>query len=117
MRFQAHEKEAFAARLSDGRAKAKLTREQVVGLSPSLTSVQLLYNYERARTAPESIEIIIDLERALELAPGTLCRMLGFSPLGRYPAELGVEDAIAADPRLDADAKAELMAMYRAVAR
>ncbi len=117
MKFTRGEIEAFAARLADARAEAGLPRRAVAEQVEGLSEPQQLYNYEKGFRAPDRIGVVLGLERAVGLESGTLCRLLGFAPPdGRLPAP-GVEDAIAADPHLSLDAKAQMLSAYRRLAR
>jgi transcriptional regulator with XRE-family HTH domain len=61
---------------------------------------------------------VIPLERALELEPGTLARLLGYMPLDTMRGELRtVLDAIMADPNLGQRERDLLLAMYRELVR
>lgn len=55
---------------------------------------------------------IFAIEAALELAPGSLSRLLGYVPAGTAPA-VTVEDAIAADPVLTKPERRMLVSAYR----
>lgn len=113
MKFHRSEIEAFAARLAAARADIGLPRREVVDAVDGISEPQQLYNYEKARRAPDRIEVITGLEDALELERGVLCRLLGFAPLdGALPIP-SVEDALAADEGLSPDAKAQLAGAYR----
>ncbi|MEX0953374.1 MAG: hypothetical protein WDZ26_06050 [Nitriliruptoraceae bacterium] len=117
MRFRAEEIEAFAVRLAGARAEAGLPRRELVERVEGISEPQQVYNYEKARRAPERIEVILGLESALGLERGTLCRLLGFAPLdGRAPIPT-VEDAIAVDPLLTREAREQLLGAYRRLRR
>ncbi len=58
-------------------------------------------------------EIVFAMERVLGLRPGDLSRHLGYMPVSVHPAPVGVEQAIAADPKLSARFKRALIATYR----
>ena len=122
MRFAPEQISAFAARLANARRAAGLTRREVVDAVDGISDPQQLYNYEKARRAPDRIEVVTGLERVLHLPVGTLCRMLGFEPLqrasqksasdARDPGSI-VEDGIARDARLSRAAKDQLLSIYR----
>ncbi|MEX0592385.1 MAG: helix-turn-helix domain-containing protein [Nitriliruptoraceae bacterium] len=126
MRFSPEQISAFAARLADARQAAGLTRRDVVEAVHGISDPQQLYNYEKARRAPDRIEVVTGLEDALHLPIGTLCRMLGFEPFqtssrksgsGRGDHGASVEDAIASDQRLSRTAKDQLLSVYRRLAQ
>ena len=56
------------------------------------------------------------IEKALDLAPGSLSRLLGYVPAGLAPAT-SVVDAINADPRLDKSARSVLIDVYRSATK
>lgn len=58
-------------------------------------------------------DVAFAMERALGLRPGDLSRHLGYLPVAARPEPVGVEAAIAADPRLSATLKRALLAAYR----
>jgi len=126
MRFSAEQVSAFATRLADARRAAGLTRREVVDAVRGISDPQQLYNYEKARRAPDRIEVVTGLESALQLPVGTLCRMLGFEPFetasrksSSARGDLGptVEDAIARDAKLSRAAKDQLLSEYRRLAQ
>lgn len=117
MRFRRNEVEAFAVRLAAARAAAGLPRRELVDRVDGVSEPQQVYNYEKARRVPERIEVILGLEEALALDPGTLCRLLGFVPLGVDPPMPTVEDAIATDSRLTTEAREQLLGAYRRLRR
>jgi transcriptional regulator with XRE-family HTH domain len=57
-------------------------------------------------------ETVFAIERALNVDPGHLSRPLGYLPVDRGSASIGVEAAIAESLLLDGDEKAALLAMY-----
>jgi transcriptional regulator with XRE-family HTH domain len=116
VRFDAAQLSGFAARLSDARAALGLSRREVCERCPGVGDPQRLYNYERARRAPESLEVVRQLESAVGLAPGTLHRLLGLAPLSLDLAPPTTADAIAADPALSRVAKEQLLSAYRRLA-
>jgi transcriptional regulator with XRE-family HTH domain len=89
VRFTPAQLSGFAARLSDARAAMDLRRREVCERCPDVRDPQQLYNYERGRRAPESLDA--------DLAPPTTA------------------DAIAADAALSRAAKAQLLSAYRAL--
>jgi len=126
MRFSSEQVSAFATRLADARREAGLTRREVVDAVRGISDPQQLYNYEKARRAPDRIEVLTGLENALQLPVGTLCRMLGFEPLHTASRQRShasedlkptVEDAIARDARLSQAAKDQLLSLYRRLAQ
>jgi transcriptional regulator with XRE-family HTH domain len=69
--------------------------------------------WEQGKSLPTPVNVV-DLERALELAPGTLARLLGYMPLDTMQREMRtVLDAIMADPELGQRERDLLLAMYR----
>lgn len=117
MRFRPDEIEAFAVRLSAARAEAGLPRRALVERVEGISEPQQVYNYEKARRAPERIEVVLGLEEALDLERGTLCRLLGFAPPdGQVPVPT-VQDAIAVDPTLSREAREQLLGAYRRLRR
>lgn len=57
---------------------------------------------------------VFDMERALDLQPGSLSRVLGYLPASARSV-VTVEDAIRADATLTARHRDALLAMYRAL--
>lgn len=57
---------------------------------------------------------VMAIERALELRPGTLTRLLGYLPIDAKPPR-SFEDVISSDPKLGLQARAGLRALYRAL--
>jgi hypothetical protein len=113
MKFDPSQVEAFAARLADARAATGLPRRAIVERVEGLSEPQQLYNYERARRAPDRVEVVLGLEEAVDLPRGTLCRLLGFAPPdGEVPVP-NVQDALAADTALSLEARAQLLSAYR----
>ena len=113
MRFEPAQLTGFAARLSEARAAAGLSRREVCERCPGVRDPQQLYNYERARRAPESLTVVAELEAAVALPPGTLHRLLGLAPLDADLVPPVTADAIAADPVLSRAAKEQLLSAYR----
>ena len=113
MRFEPSQLSGFAARLSDARAALGLSRREVCERCPDVRDPQQLYNYERGRRGPESLEVVAQLEAALQLRRGTLHRLLGLAPLGARLAPPTTADAIAADTMLSRAAKEQLLSAYR----
>lgn len=121
MKFAPHEIEAFAARLADARRAAGMTRREVADIVDGISEPQQLYNYEKARRAPERVSVVVGLEAALSLDAGSLCRLLGFEPprptqggdTDTSDRPWGVADAIAHDAQLSREAKEQLLSAYR----
>lgn len=70
-------------------------------------------SWEKGIWAPAP-EKVFEIERLLDLPPGTLSRHLGYLPLGAQPS---VQAAVDSDPRLDERGKTLLIDMYRTLAR
>ncbi|MEX2324553.1 MAG: helix-turn-helix domain-containing protein [Nitriliruptoraceae bacterium] len=117
MKFDQRNIDAFAARLADARAAAGLPRRAIVEAVDGISEPQQIYNYENGRRAPDRIDVVLGLERAVGLERGTLCRLLGFAPLDSAGEPPTVEDAIAADDGLSREAKVQLLSAYRRVAQ
>ena len=64
------------------------------------------------RRGPATPAQAIAIERALDVTPGSLTRLLGFLPVDTVPA-LSVPAAIDADPNLTDQAKRALLSAYR----
>ncbi len=117
MKFERNEIEAFAARLAGARAALGIPRRVIVEEVEGISEPQQLYNYEKARRAPDRIEVVLGLEEALALERGVLCRLLGFAPLDGARSIPSVEDAIATDDVLTLEAKTQLVSAYRRLTR
>lgn len=57
--------------------------------------------------------LVFDIERALELEPGSLSRILGYVPADVVKMSAEVPEAIEADPMLDERGRRSLLAAYR----
>jgi len=66
----------------------------------------------RTGASEPSKEKVRALERVFDLAPGALSRTLGYLPLDAVPV-ISVEDAIAADVRLDEVDRQVVSGVYR----
>lgn len=115
MKFTSEQLTAFGIRLADARSATGWTRERLIEHVDTIGSAQQLYNYEKGMRAPETVDIVYDLEDALNLPPSSLAICLGFAR-PHIPVRLGTLDAIAQDPRLSVDAREALMAAYRTAA-
>lgn len=65
------------------------------------------------KSAPETPDDVFAIERALEVAPGSLSKHLGFLPPDAVRVASAFEDVIADDPALDDDERAFLLNAYR----
>jgi transcriptional regulator with XRE-family HTH domain len=98
------------ARRGHGWSQRKLAEK--LGVSHSTVAF-----WEQGKTLPTSVNVV-DLERVLELEPGTLARLLGYMPLDTMQREMRtVLDAIMADPDLGQRERDLLLAMYRELVR
>jgi transcriptional regulator with XRE-family HTH domain len=104
-------KQAIAhARRGHGWSQRKLAEK--LGVSHSTVAF-----WEQGKTLPTPVNVV-DLERILELEPGTLARLLGYMPLDTMQREMRtVLDAIMADPDLGQRERDLLLAMYRELIR
>jgi transcriptional regulator with XRE-family HTH domain len=104
-------KQAIAhARRGHGWSQRKLAEK--LGVSHSTVAF-----WEQGKTLPTPVNVV-DLERVLELEPGTLARLLGYMPLDTMQREMRtVLDAIMADPDLGQRERDLLLAMYRELVR
>lgn len=71
-------------------------------------------SWEKAIWAPAP-EKVFELERLIDLPPGSLSRHLGYVPASG--AHLSVLAAVDADPGLDAESKQLISSLYRKLAR
>jgi transcriptional regulator with XRE-family HTH domain len=98
---------ALATALNDRRMTgADLSR--ILGVSSAAVSLWL--NSDSLTIKPDNVFAI---ERALELAPGSLSRLLGYLPVDAAPA-VTPEEAIVADATLSDDARELLLGALRA---
>lgn len=111
MKFSKDAVTAFGLRLRQAREEHGLIREQVAETTG--IKVQALYNYEQGLRAPATLDLVWELEDAVELDRGVLARHLGFAPLDGCPPVATIEDAIAADVRVDPEGRSQLLAAYR----
>lgn len=70
-----------------------------------------------AIAVPESPAIVFEVERALDLTPGSLSRHLGFLPIEAVRSVATVRAAIMDDAALSAEEKAMLLGAYEAAAK
>jgi hypothetical protein len=68
-------------------------------------------NYVNGKVEPEPAGVFA-MERALQVAPGTLSQLLGYLPVDR-PRGTAVGDAINVDPRLTDSGRRALLAAYQ----
>lgn len=60
---------------------------------------------------------VFEVERVLELVPGSLSKLLGYLPLDAVTVTADFDKVVKADPYLDDDAKKGLVSMYRSLRR
>ncbi len=117
------QREALGAFIRQQRKRAGLSLRQLAELT-SLSN-PYLSQVERGLHEP-SVRVLRAISDALNLSAETLLAEAGLidamtrhSPDGKSPgpapAALGTEDAIRADPRLNQDQKAALIAVYRSM--
>lgn len=70
-----------------------------------------------AIAAPDSPSLVFDIERALDLTPGSLSKHLGFLPIDAVRSVATVRSAIMDDAALSADEKTMLLGAYEAAAK
>jgi transcriptional regulator with XRE-family HTH domain len=102
--------------LVETRARRRLSQRQLgraAGVSKAAVS-----QWEVGRSLPVPANVP-NLERALELEPGTLSRLLGYLPItsGDDKTTLDVIEAIRRDARLGEHGQELLIAMYRQLVR
>jgi transcriptional regulator with XRE-family HTH domain len=110
------QKEEFRRALREGReSQRRSQRELATALGVSHTAVS---QWEVGRSLPSPAKVP-DLERALELEPGALSRLLGYLPIasGDDKASLDVIEAIRRDTRLGEQGQELLITMYRQLLR
>jgi hypothetical protein len=106
---------ALRQRLEDlGRSRAWLGQQVAIlelgeGSRPyTASAVTMWVNGDTEPTRPK----VWAIEEALETRPGALSRLLGYLPIDARPVA-SVPAAIEIDPRLDAEGRRVLMAVYR----
>ena len=109
-------REEFRRVLSKTRAERRLSLAALgrsIGVSKSAVA-----QWENGRSLPVPAKVP-DLERALELAPGALSRLLGYVPItsGDDKTTLDVIEAIRRDARLGQHGQELLITMYRQLLR
>jgi transcriptional regulator with XRE-family HTH domain len=110
------QKEQFRRAFIEARTKRRLSQRelgQAAGVSKAAVS-----QWELGRSLPIPAKVP-DLERALELEPGALSRLLGYLPItsGDDKTTLDVIEAIRRDGRLGAHGQELLITMYRQLLR
>jgi transcriptional regulator with XRE-family HTH domain len=109
------QREAFKQALIHARRGHSWSQRKVaekLGVSHSTVAF-----WEQGKSLPTPLNVV-DLERVLELEPGTLARLLGYMPLDTMQREMRtVLDAIMADPDLGQRERDLLLAMYRELVR
>lgn len=101
----------FGAALVEALEIADMTRDELarrVGASASAVSTWTSGSKE---PRPDSVFAI---ERALEMGPGSLSRILGYCPCDEQAG--GVQEAVMRDKRLTPDTKRNLLGIYRVLA-
>jgi transcriptional regulator with XRE-family HTH domain len=112
----AKQREEFRRMLRQGRQQRRLSQRNVadaIGVSHTAVS-----QWESGRSLPIPAKVP-DLERALELEPGALSRLLGYLPIasGDDKTSLDVIEAIRRDARLGKHGQELLITMYRQLLR
>ena len=112
----AKQREEFCRMLRQGRQQRRLSQRNVadaIGVSHTAVS-----QWESGRSLPIPAKVP-DLERALELEPGALSRLLGYLPIasGDDMTSLDVIEAIRRDARLGQHGQELLITMYRQLLR
>lgn len=108
----------FGAALRSARTSRDLRQEDLadlLGKAGVTVSYQAIGGWERGESPPSSEKVFV-IERCLELAPGTLSRLLGYLPVSAVPAK-SFEEVVLADPGLDDRARDMLLAAYTAAVR
>jgi len=112
----AEQKAEFRRVLRETRLRRRLSQRalgRVASASPNAVS-----QWESGRSLPVPAKVPA-LERALELEPGALSRLLGYLPItsGDDKVSLDVIEAIRRDERLGQDGQELLITMYRQLLR
>jgi transcriptional regulator with XRE-family HTH domain len=112
----AMQKAEFRRVLVEARTRRRLSQRELgkaAGVSKSAVS-----QWEAGRSLPIPAKVP-DLERALELEPGGLSRLLGYLPIatGDDKTSLDVIEAIRRDARLGEHGQELLITMYRQLLR
>lgn len=112
----AAQKDEFRRVLKETRTRRRLSLRAlgaVAGVSKSAVA-----QWENGRSLPIPAKVP-DLERALEMEPGALSRLLGYLPItgGDEKTSLDVIEAIRRDVRLGEHGQELLIAMYRQLLR
>jgi transcriptional regulator with XRE-family HTH domain len=112
----AAQKDEFRRVLREARARRRLSLRvlgEVAGVSKSAVA-----QWESGRSLPVPAKVP-ELERALEMEPGALSRLLGYLPItgGDEKTSLDVIEAIRRDARLGEHGQELLIAMYRQLLR
>ena len=110
------QKAAFRRGLRRARERRNVSQRalsRLAGVSHSAVS-----QWESGRALPEPVKVVL-LERALELEPGSLSRLLGYMPIAHQvdQAAMDVMRALEADPRLGERERELLATMYRQLVR
>jgi transcriptional regulator with XRE-family HTH domain len=110
------QKDEFRRVLKEARARRRLSLRvlgEVAGVSKSAVA-----QWESGRSLPVPSKVP-ELERALEMEPGALSRLLGYLPItgGDEKTSLDVIEAIRRDARLGEHGQELLIAMYRQLLR
>ncbi len=110
------QKDEFRRTLVETRTRRRLSQRDLgkaAGVSKAAVS-----QWEVGRSLPVPAKVP-NLERALELEPGTLSRLLGYLPItsGDDKTTLDVIEAIRRDARLGEHGQELLIAMYRQLVR
>jgi transcriptional regulator with XRE-family HTH domain len=110
------QREEFRRRLRERREQQRLSQRDVadiIGVSHTAVS-----QWESGRSLPVPTKVP-ELERALELEPGALSRLLGYLPIttGEDKTSLDVIEAIRRDRRLGEHGQELLITIYRQLLR
>lgn len=104
-------KTAFASALVDAMNVRRTTQR---ALADELGTTQPAVSAWTRADAEPAPETVFALERALDLPPGHLSRLLGYLPLDAGTAsESSFEATVVGDPLLDETGKRVLFALYR----
>ena len=109
-------REEFRRVLKEARTEHRLSLAalgRAAGVSKSAVA-----QWENGRSLPVPTKVL-DLERALELKPGTLSRLLGYLPITTGDDKTGIDviEAIRRDTRLGEDGQELLITMYQQLLR
>lgn len=106
------DRHAFGAALREARRVAGLTQVDLAAAVP--TKQTNVSSWETGERMPREFGLVFEIERLLDVAPGSLSRHLGFLPVEAANGKSSVTavQAIRSDPALDETAKRALSAAY-----